>query len=99
MTSTFDVNFPKIRNIDATPVTHRGQSFLMLRDPLHLQEESILLPMQLAPLLAMCDGTMGVGELSIALEVSYGIVFTTSEIEDIIGDVLEDINILRLLKI
>lgn len=85
MTSTFDVNFPKIRNIDATPVTHRGQSFLMLRDPLHLQEESILLPMQLAPLLAMCDGTMGVGELSIALEVNYGIVFTTSEIEDIIG--------------
>jgi hypothetical protein len=85
MTSTFDVNFPKIRNIDATPVTHRGQSFLMLRDPLRLQEESILLPMQLAPLLAMCDGTMGVGELSIGLEVSYGIVFTTTEIEDIIG--------------
>jgi len=85
MTSTLDVNFPKIRNIDATPVTHRGQAFLMLRDPLRLQEESILLPMQLAPLLSMCDGTMGVGELSIALEVSYGIVFTTAEIENIIG--------------
>jgi hypothetical protein len=85
MTSSFDINFPKLRNIDATPVTHRGQSFLMLRDPLRLQEESILLPMQLAPLLAMCDGTMGVGELSIALEVSYGIVFTTAEIDDILG--------------
>ena len=85
MTSTFDINFPKIRNIDATPVTHHGQSFLMLRDPLRLQEESILLPMQLAPLLGMCDGTMGIGELSIALEVSYGIVFTTAELEDIIG--------------
>ena len=85
MTNTLDVNFPKIRNIDATPVTHQGQAFLMLRDPLRLQEESILLPMQLAPLLSMCDGTMGVGELSIALEVSYGIVFTTAEIEDIIG--------------
>ncbi len=85
MTNTFDINFPKIRNIDATPVTHRGQAFLMLRDPLRLQEESILLPMQLAPLLGMCDGTMGIGELSIALEVSYGIVFTTVEIEDIIG--------------
>ena len=85
MTSTFDINFPKIRNIDATPVTHRGQAFLMLRDPLHLQKDSILLPMDLAPLLAMCDGTKGIGELSIALEVIYGLVFTTAEIEDIIG--------------
>ncbi len=84
MTSAFDHNFPKIRNIDATPVSHRGQSFLMLRDPLRLQEESVLLPMELAPLLAMCDGTRGIGDLSIALEINYGFIFTTDEIADII---------------
>ena len=84
MTNTLDDNFPKIRNVDATPVTHHGQSFLMLRDPLRLQEESILLPMQLAPLLAMCDGKKGIGEIAVALEVNHGYVFSIVEIEDII---------------
>jgi AmmeMemoRadiSam system protein B len=64
---------PKLRPIDVQPVVYGGQQALLLRDPLHLNDHSMVMPRQLAPLLALCDGTRDAGALRAALMVRFGI--------------------------
>jgi AmmeMemoRadiSam system protein B len=44
-----------------------------LRDPLRLSDQSVVIPQQWAPLLALCDGTRDAGGLSAALAVRFGV--------------------------
>ena len=46
----------KLRPIKAVPVNHEGRRGLMLRDPLRLSEEVLLVPMPLVPVLQRLDG-------------------------------------------
>lgn len=46
----------KLRPIEAVPVNHEGRRVLMLRDPLRLSEEVLLVPMPLVPVLQRLDG-------------------------------------------
>lgn len=47
---------PKLRAIDVRHHTENGQPYLLLRDPLQLSEEMLLVPQPLASVLAFCDG-------------------------------------------
>lgn len=49
----------KLRPIEAVPVNHEGRRALMLRDPLRLSEEVLLVPMPLVPVLQRLDGRHG----------------------------------------
>lgn len=49
--------FPKLRPIQPDPVFYQGQHYFLLRDPLRLHENTMLLPGTLLPLLFLCDGT------------------------------------------
>jgi len=67
------VQGPKLRAIDFRPIVQRGRPALLLLDPLRLAEESVVLPRQLAPVLALCDGTRDVGGLRSALALRFGL--------------------------
>ena len=56
---TFSTNhqFPKLRPIRPEPIVYQGQHYFILRDPLRLKENVMLLPDPLLPLLLLCDGT------------------------------------------
>ena len=76
--------FPKLRSIETTPITQDGNPYLMLRDPLRLHPESLILSLQFAPLLHLCDGTKDMRDLSVAFEVRHGQVITLEELEEFI---------------
>ena len=64
---------PKLRAVDPRPLVHAGRPSILLRDPLQLAEGAVVIPQELAPLLALCDGTRDVGGLRAALAVRYGL--------------------------
>jgi MEMO1 family protein len=75
---------PKLRLIDAQPVQYEGASYLMLRDPLALSEQNILVPQVFIPALALCDGTRSASTLRAALAIRYGLVLSQQRIEEFI---------------
>lgn len=48
---------PKLRPLDFQPVFHQGQQLWLLRDPLQLSEQQLVIPAVLAQMLIYCDGT------------------------------------------
>jgi len=58
---------PKLRPLDFHWVKERGQNFLLLRDPLALTDNNVLVPSPLVPLLVLCDGTRDLPALRSAL--------------------------------
>jgi AmmeMemoRadiSam system protein B len=64
---------PKLREIEAHPIQHQGEPWVLLRDPLHLTDAIIAVPRPLAPLLAFMDGTRDEGALEAALQVRAGV--------------------------
>lgn len=63
----------KLRPIDIRPIQHRGQPALLMRDPLALSDQTILLPQQLAPILPLLDGTRDEGALHASLQIRAGL--------------------------
>ncbi len=47
---------PRLRPLEAVPTDHEGQTMLMLRDPLHLSDAVLLVPMPLVRVLERLDG-------------------------------------------
>ena len=74
--------FPMLRAVDPQWVQHQGQTYLSLRDPLALSDQTVLVPRPLAPLLALCDGTRDVSALRTGLALRVGVALTTREIEE-----------------
>jgi AmmeMemoRadiSam system protein B len=72
---------PKIRALDMKPVYQRGKAFILLRDPLGLAEEQLIVPQEITPLLMLCDGTRDASALSAALAVRFGQKVTADEID------------------
>ena len=52
---------PKLRPIDAQPFVQNGQPALLLRDPLQLSGNYLVLPRDLGPVLGLFDGTRDLG--------------------------------------
>jgi AmmeMemoRadiSam system protein B len=77
--------FPKLRSIDTTPVIRGGKHLILLRDPLRLVEQQIIIPQEIAPLLALCDGTRDSRAMSAALAVRYGQNVSADEIEGLLS--------------
>jgi MEMO1 family protein len=76
---------PKLRPLDIKPYQQDGQNMLLLRDPLELSDHLLGLPQQLAPLLALCDGTRDLVGILTALTVRWGVRIKSS----MLGDVLD----------
>ncbi len=64
---------PKLREVEAHPIQHQGQPFVLLRDPLQLSDAQIAIPRPLAPLLGLMDGTRDEETLEAALQIRAGV--------------------------
>ena len=67
------IDRPKLRPVEPHWITHQGQPYLYLKDPIRLAENNLLVPEALAPLLALCDGTRTVAELQAGLTLRTGV--------------------------
>jgi len=80
-----DRQFPKLREVEIHPLVHNGRPCLLLRDPLQLTPKTIVIPQQVAPALALCDGTrQDAGALSAALAVRYGLRLAPGVVEQLL---------------
>jgi AmmeMemoRadiSam system protein B len=74
MSSPSAHRFPKLRPVEARPISYKGDSFILLRDPLKLTDKTLLVPRVLGPALALCDGTReDTGALAASLAVRFGL--------------------------
>jgi len=76
---------PKLRAVEAHWVQHGRQPAIMLRDPLRLSDQVVLLRPQLALLLQLCDGTRDESELRAALAVRAGLRLTPTDLQQILA--------------
>ena len=63
---------PKLRPVQPHLIEHNGRPAIVLRDPLQLTSEVMVMPQELGPLLALCDGSRDVKALR-ANSTSMGI--------------------------
>jgi len=77
--------WPKLRLVDVQPSTYGGEEVLVVRDPLRLSDHAIVVPRQLAPLLALCDGTRDAGALRAALMVRFGLQMGPDALERLLA--------------
>ena len=62
---------PRLRTIDITEFYHQGRPALLLRDPLRLGDNHVVLPRELAPALSLMDGTDDLFELHAELLLRF----------------------------
>jgi AmmeMemoRadiSam system protein B len=75
---------PRLRPIQAFPMVRQGQPALLLRDPLRLTKGVLVISQQLAPALALMDGTRNLDELRAALMIRAGLRCSQSDLEQFV---------------
>lgn len=75
---------PKLRPVHPQPAIMRGRRVFLLQDPLRLSNKSVFIPVELAPLLAFCDGTRPLEGIRASLMIRAGINLSLAELEQIL---------------
>ncbi len=84
--TTSSVSYPKLRAVDPRPLIHEGRPMFLLRDPLQLTEYILLVPQQLAPVLALCDGTReNARTLALGFALRFGVMIDESVIDQLLA--------------
>jgi hypothetical protein len=66
-------------------VPHNGQTYLLLQDPLHLSDKTLLVPRALQPILLLCDGTReDPAELRASAAIRFGVRVPPDQIRDLL---------------
>ena len=85
MTATEQL-FPKLRPLDVHPIVQNGRQSFMLRDPLQLCRETVVVPQPLHLVLSLCDGTReDAGALSASVAVRHGIRISPATIDQLLS--------------
>lgn len=79
---------PQLRTLDITGFSHQGRPALLLRDPLRLGENHVVLPRELAPALSLMDGTNDLSGMRAELMVHYGVNVPVDVLQQLV-DVLD----------
>ncbi len=82
---TAETEFPRLRLVDTQVINYEGETYLLLRDPLLLTEQTLLVPQPMIPALALCDGTRSPATLRAALAIRYGLFLSTQRIEEFLN--------------
>ena len=75
---------PRLRALDFRPVMQNGRLAILLRDPLRLSDNLVAVPQQLAPALALMDGTRDRSALRAALIVRHQLLVGTEILDRLI---------------
>jgi len=89
MTQSLPAVYPKLRSLDIRPHQQNGRQYYLLRDPLQLSENSILVPQPLAALLAWCDGSLTTKGMAHAFHAQYGFPLGVEMVEQLV-DALDE---------
>ena len=77
--------YPKIRPLDVRPQVHNGQPHVILRDPLQLSDNMLLVPQPWAAVLAFCDGTRSPQAMVSAYQKTYGMSIDADFVEQLLS--------------
>jgi AmmeMemoRadiSam system protein B len=77
---------PKLREVEAHSIQHQGQPMVLLRDPLRLSDTQIAVPLSLAPLLGLMDGSRDEAALEAALQVRAGVRLAPGLLSRLLAD-------------
>lgn len=84
-----EIQFPKLRAVDARPVIQGGRPSILLRDPLRLTDKAVVIPQVLAPLLTLCDGTRDSSALRAALAVRAALPIGPAALQQLLSQLDE----------
>lgn len=76
---------PKLRTLDIRYHTHQGQPYFLLRDPTQITDTELLVPQPFGPLLALCDGSLDLDQLTERFSRRLHTPVDRSLIEELIG--------------
>jgi hypothetical protein len=76
--------YPRLRAIDIRPHAHNGHMYYMLRDPMQLTENTLLVPNMLAAALPFCDGTRTPRSIASAYLAEYGVPIAQESVDELI---------------
>ncbi len=77
-------HLPKLRPLDIRPINHRGDPYLLLRDPQQIAEQQLLVPQPLAAVLAFCDGQHDVAGIVDACHRRYELRLPHTAVADLV---------------
>ena len=77
---------PKLRLVEPRWVDHQNQRYLYLHDPMGLSQNPILVPQQLAPVLALCDGERDIAGIRSAVLLRTGMPLTPEHITELVQE-------------
>ncbi len=86
---TTDNSQPKLRLIDIQQTIQRGEPALLLRDPLQLSGNYMVLPYEFGPALMMLNGTLDLPSLRQAVMNGYGLVYPDGLLQHLV-DALDE---------
>lgn len=75
---------PILRLLDFQPISHEGEHYWYLRDPLKLSEHQLVMPHALAHLLAFCDGTRTLNQIHLDFCQTVGFELPIEVVENAI---------------
>ena len=76
---------PKLRPLDMRWVQDGDARWLMLRDPLGISQQPLLVPSAAAPLLALCDGARDLATIRSAAELRAGLRLTPAQLAEFVS--------------
>lgn len=76
--------YPRLRALDIRPHRQDGHRYFLLRDPLQLSEQMLLVPAPLGPALALCDGTHDVATMRSLLTSRFGAHFENGVVDELL---------------
>ncbi len=80
---------PKLCPVDVQMIPFSGQQTLVLRDRLGLSDRAVALPVTLAPLLALLDGTRSTSAVLASFELRTGLRITEAGLAELLGQLDE----------
>ncbi len=85
---------PKLRNIDPTPVIIKGRPAVILKDPLELSEQTLVMDRDSLALVFLFDGERSIRDIQRILTQSSGSLVPMEAIEGLL-DKLDELNLLE----
>lgn len=76
--------YPRLRALDIRLRRQDGQHYFLLRDPLQLSEQLLLVPAPLGPALALCDGTHDIATMRSLLTARFGAHFENGVVDELL---------------
>jgi AmmeMemoRadiSam system protein B len=85
MTPTRRAAHLKLRPVDIRPHFQNGRQYFLLRDPLQLSDNTLLIPQPLAALLVFCDGKYTIKGMAQAFRAHYGFAIDVETVEQLVA--------------